>query len=111
MVARRVAQDEHKDEIEAILREFVPQRREPSYRDFVTHKSVARPNEFLLYEHYGTEQDFVDHRPRRSERIGNPRFNCAWLLRSRRSSGARCSRETRLDQRPEGLERQPPGEV
>lgn len=22
---------------------------------------MERPNEFLLYEHYGTEQDFVDH--------------------------------------------------
>jgi quinol monooxygenase YgiN len=60
--ARWVTQDEHKDEIEAILWEFVPQcRREPGYRDFVAHKSVERPNEFLLYEHYGTEQDFVDH--------------------------------------------------
>jgi hypothetical protein len=35
VVARRVAQDEHKDEIEAILRQFVPQcRREPCYRAF-----------------------------------------------------------------------------
>jgi quinol monooxygenase YgiN len=51
-----------KSEIEAILREFVPQRqREPGYHDFVANKSVERPNEFLLYEHYGTEQDFVDH--------------------------------------------------
>ena len=58
VVARWVAQDEHKDEIEAILREFVSQcRREPGYRDFAAHKSVERPNEFLLNEHYGTEQD------------------------------------------------------
>jgi quinol monooxygenase YgiN len=35
VVARRVAQDEHKDEIEAILREFVPQcRREPCCHTF-----------------------------------------------------------------------------
>jgi quinol monooxygenase YgiN len=62
VVARCVAQDEHKDEIEAVLREFVPQcRRQPGHHDFVAHKSVQRPNEFLLYEHYGTEQDFVDH--------------------------------------------------
>jgi quinol monooxygenase YgiN len=59
---RAASQDEHKDEIEAVLREFVPQcRRQPGHRDFVAHKSVQRPNEFLLYEHYGTEQDFVDH--------------------------------------------------
>ena len=52
VVARWVAQDEHKDEIEAILREFVSQcRREPGYRDFAAHNSVERPNEFLLYEH------------------------------------------------------------
>jgi quinol monooxygenase YgiN len=55
---RAGSRDEHKDEIEAILWEFVPQcPRDPRYRDFVAHKSVERPNEFLLYEHYGTEQD------------------------------------------------------
>ena len=32
-------------------------RRDPRSRDFVAQKSVERPNEFLLYEHYGTEQD------------------------------------------------------
>ena len=26
-------------------------------RDFVARKSLERPNEFLLNEHYGTEQD------------------------------------------------------
>ena len=62
VVARCVAQDEHKDEIEAVLREFVPQcRREPGHHDFVAQKSVERPNEFLLYEHFVTEQDFVDY--------------------------------------------------
>ncbi len=55
---RAGSRDEHKDEIEANLWEFVPQcRRDPRYRDFVAHKSVERPNEFLLYAHYGTEQD------------------------------------------------------
>jgi len=32
-------------------------RRDPRSRDFVAQKSVERPNEFLLYAHYGTEQD------------------------------------------------------
>ena len=44
VVARCVAQDEHKDEIEAVLREFVPQcRREPGHRDFVAQKTRAGP--------------------------------------------------------------------
>ena len=43
VVARCVAQDEHKDEIEAVLREFVPQcRREPGHRDFVAQKTLRR---------------------------------------------------------------------
>ena len=55
VVARCVAQDEHKDEIEAVLREFVPQcRRQPGHRDFVDNKSVQRPNEFLLNDHQAT---------------------------------------------------------
>src|SRR5262249_10129565 len=93
MVARRVAQDEHKDEIEAILREFVPQRREPSYRDFVTHNSVAGPNDFLRYEPDSTEQHYAETRLCGSERIGNPRFNCAWALAC--SAIGRCEMLTR----------------
>lgn len=62
VVARWVAREEHRNEIEKILREFVPRcRAEPGCRSFVAHQSIERPNEFLLYEHYGKEQDFVDH--------------------------------------------------
>ena len=44
VVARWVAQDEHKDEIEAILREFVSQcRREPGYRDFASPQVRGAP--------------------------------------------------------------------
>ncbi|MGT2441030.1 putative quinol monooxygenase (plasmid) [Bradyrhizobium betae] len=62
VVARWVARKEHQSEVEEILREFVPQcRAEPGCRSFVAHQSIERPNEFLLYEHYGEEKDFVDH--------------------------------------------------
>jgi hypothetical protein len=49
VVARRVAQDEHKDEIEAILREFAPQcRREPCCHTFrATGLSVLSGGEVI----------------------------------------------------------------
>ena len=62
VVARWVARKEHQSEIENILQEFVPQcRAEPGCRSFIAHQSVERPNEFLLYEHYGEDKDFADH--------------------------------------------------
>ncbi|NKJ39540.1 antibiotic biosynthesis monooxygenase family protein [Rhizobium sp. SG570] len=62
VVARWVARKEHQGEIERILREFVPRcLAEPGCRSFLAHQSVEKPNEFLLYEHYSEEKDFVDH--------------------------------------------------
>ncbi|SCB50261.1 putative quinol monooxygenase [Rhizobium multihospitium] len=62
VVARWVAKKEHQGDIERILQEFVPQcLTEPGCRSFVAHQSVERPQEFLLYEHYGEEKDFTDH--------------------------------------------------
>jgi len=62
VVARWVARKEHQGEIERILREFVPRcLTEPGCQSFVAHQSVDRPNEFLFYEHYGEEKDFIDH--------------------------------------------------
>jgi quinol monooxygenase YgiN len=61
VVARLVAQDEHGDEIEAFLREFVPQcRPEPGYRDFVGHESVDRPERVPAFPTAGS-RTFVDH--------------------------------------------------
>jgi hypothetical protein len=49
VVARCVAQDEHKDKSRPSCGSSYPQCRcEPGHRDFVTQKSVERPSEFLL---------------------------------------------------------------
>ncbi|MEP9380049.1 antibiotic biosynthesis monooxygenase family protein [Aquabacter sp. CN5-332] len=76
VVARWVARKEHRSEIENILQEFVPQcRTEPGCRGFIAHQSIERPEEFLLYEHYGEEKDFVDHQ-------GTPHFKELVLRRA-----------------------------
>ncbi len=59
VIARWVTLDEHRTEVEAILREFAPLCLiEPGCQRFVAHQSIERPNEFLLYEQYREEQDF-----------------------------------------------------
>jgi quinol monooxygenase YgiN len=62
IVARWQARDGERDKIESILRELVQEcRKEQGVRQFVAHRSFERPDEFLLYEQYESEQAFLDH--------------------------------------------------
>ena len=36
-------------------------REEPTCIEFIAHRSRTDPNEFFLYEQYGSEQDWLDH--------------------------------------------------
>jgi quinol monooxygenase YgiN len=90
--------------IEKILREFVPRcRAEPVCRSFVAHQSIERPNEFLLYEHHGREQDFVEHPATRTSKssYSNERCRCsktasACPSRSRRAAKVQRSTTVRV---------------
>jgi len=74
VVARWVVKKDHQAEIEEILLKFVPHcRAEPGCLSFVAHQSIDRPNEFLLYEHYGEEKDFAAHQ-------ATPHFQ-EWVLK------------------------------
>ena len=62
IVARWRAREGEGEKVEAIVRELVPAcRQEPGVLQFVSHRSLDNPNEFLLYEEYKGEQDFLDH--------------------------------------------------
>jgi quinol monooxygenase YgiN len=62
IIARWRAREGLADTVEVILRELVPASRdEPGVLQFVSHRSVDNPNEFLLYEEYESEQAFLDH--------------------------------------------------
>ena len=50
------------EEIHSILRELVSNtREEPTCIEFIAHRSRTDPNEFFLYEQYGSEQDWLEH--------------------------------------------------
>jgi quinol monooxygenase YgiN len=50
------------DEIAAILRELVGKtREEPGCIEFIAHRSREKPDDFFLYEQYGSEEDWRRH--------------------------------------------------
>jgi quinol monooxygenase YgiN len=62
IVARWRARDGEHEKIESILHDLVQEcRKEPGVRQFVAHRSLELPDEFLLYEQYESEQAFLDH--------------------------------------------------
>lgn len=62
IIARWRARAGEAESVQAILRELVPAcRTESGVLQFVSHRSLDNPNEFLLYEEYKSEQDFIDH--------------------------------------------------
>lgn len=62
IVARWRPVDGKTQEIERILNELVSATRaEPGVLQFVAHRALDDPNDFLLYEQYASEQAFRDH--------------------------------------------------
>lgn len=63
VIARWRARAGKLQEVEAALRALAPAvRNEPGNVQFIVHRLVENPNEFLLYETYVTEEAFLEHR-------------------------------------------------
>ncbi len=62
IVARWQARGGEREQIEGILHDLVREsRKEPGVKQFIAHRSHDKPNDFLLYEQYDSEQAFLDH--------------------------------------------------
>jgi quinol monooxygenase YgiN len=62
IVARWEAREGEREKIESVLHDLVQEcRKEPGVKQFIAHRSPEKPNDFLLYEQYESEQAFVDH--------------------------------------------------